>query len=437
MQGRQDSNRANRTLDQSLRSDGVVRKKHQDMDWYHGLLPRADINTLLENDGDFLVRTSHIAGNDAAKTVLSVKWKGKCHHWQLQEKEDVTSGSIVIEDRKFDNVLDMVTTLRMKRLPVSIKVPALLLNPVNKQDWELRHDQIKLGKMLGEGAFGGVYKAVFYCKGEKRMVAVKVNKGNEKISTRNMIEDVCKEARIMRQYQHPNVVCFFGVCVERVSHFKRFLTIYLSIQEPIMLVMELANQGALDSFLRNEKNTVSLRDKLKYSFDASKGLEYLHKNGCIHRDVAARNFLMHKNVVKITDFGLSKQLSDLAHKYKLKDIQAKLPIRWLAPEVIVTATYTFKSDVYSFGILLWEIFMDGAIPYPDLNLAEVKQKVKTGYRMEAPDRMPTFVRNIMIGMCWPQVPEDRGNMTEIRTAMESVLDGKVGASNNRSVYYRA
>lgn len=133
-----------------------------------------------------------------------------------------------------------------------------------------------------------------------------------------------------------------------------------------MLVMELASQGALDSFLKNEKNNVSLRDKLKYSFDASKGLEYLHQHGCIHRDVAARNFLMHKNVVKITDFGLSKQLSDLAHKYKLKDIQAKLPIRWLAPEVIVTATYTFKSDVYSFGILLWEVSWNETENYSQL-----------------------------------------------------------------------
>lgn len=418
MQGRQDSSRAQRTIDQSLRSDGHSRKKHQDMDWYHGLLPREDINILLQKDGDFLVRTSHIAGQDTAKTVLSVKWKGKCHHWQLQEKED---GSIAIEDRKFESVLDLVTTLRSKRLPVSLHCPALLLNPINKQEWELRHDQIVLGKMIGEGAFGGVYKAVFYCKGEKRMVAVKVNKGNEKMTTRNMIETVCKEARTMRKYQHPNVVCFFGVCVEK---------------EPIMLVMELASQGALDSYLKNENNNVTLRDKLKYSLDASKGLEYLHQNGCIHRDVAARNFLMHKNVVKITDFGLSKQLSDHAHKYKLKDINAKLPIRWLAPEVLATSTYTFKSDVFSFGILLWEIFMDGEMPYPGLNLSEVRQKLKTGYRMEAPDRMPTYVRNIMLNVCWPQIPEDRGNMCEIRSAMDAVLDGKVGASNNRSVYYK-
>lgn len=145
-----------------------------------------------------------------------------CWMWQLGILTISFTESIVLDDRKFENVLDMVTTLRSKRLPVSHACPALLLNPILKQEWELRHDQIVLGKMLGEGAFGGVYKATFWCKGEKKMVAVKVNKGNEKISTRNMIEDVCKEARIMRQYQHPNVVCFYGVCVERVSLEKCF-----------------------------------------------------------------------------------------------------------------------------------------------------------------------------------------------------------------------
>ncbi|ULT90084.1 hypothetical protein L3Y34_008453 [Caenorhabditis briggsae] len=82
------------------------------------------------------------------------------------------------------------------------------------------------------------------------------------------------------------------------------------------------------------------------------------------------------------------------------------------------------------------IFIDGAIPYPGLKFAEVRQKVNTQYQMYAPDRMPTFLRNIMLNMCWPQAPEDRANMNEMRIAMQSVFDGKVGVSNNRSVYYR-
>ncbi|CAI5450605.1 unnamed protein product [Caenorhabditis angaria] len=397
---------------------------HEEQDWYHGLLPRADINSILINDGDFIVRKSHRntekdKEKDSVQLVLSAKYKGKCHHWQIAENKD---GSVILDEKKFANVCDMINQLRSKKLPVSANCPAILINPIMKQDWELRHDQICLGKMLGEGAFGGVYKAVFCLKSKKLAVAVKVNKGNDKMSTRSMIEDVCKEARIMRQYQHANVVSFYGVCVEK---------------EPIMLVMELANQGALDSFLKNSssKDEITLRDKLKYSFDASKGLEYLHQNGCIHRDVAARNFLVHKGIVKITDFGLSKQLSDHAHKYKLKDLHQKLPIRWLAPEVIVTATYSFKSDVFSFGILLWEIFMDGAIPYPGMTLAEVSKEVRKGYRMSPPDKMPMICRNIMTAQCWPQNPADRDNMMEIRQAIEGVLEGRQNQMA-RSAYVR-
>ncbi|CAB3397191.1 unnamed protein product [Caenorhabditis bovis] len=395
-----------------------MKPTHEDMDWYHGLLPRADINKLLENDGDFLVRTTH-KDKDGLTIILSVKWNGKCHHYPCVELPD---GTILVDDKRFDSVLDMITSLKTKKTPVSKEVGAILINPIMKQEWELRHDQISLGKMLGEGAFGGVYRATMYHKGRKIPVAVKVSKGNTKMSTKSMIEEVCKEARIMRKYQHPNIVNFYGVCVER---------------EPIMLVMELANMGALDSYLQNEKNNVTLRDKMRFSLDAAKGLEYLHQHGCIHRDVAARNFLVHKCSVKISDFGLSKQLSDHAHKYKLKDLHQKLPIRWLAPEVMASATYTFKSDVFSFGILLWEIFMDGAIPYPGMTLAEVSREVRKGYRMEPPDRMPTFVRTVMINQCFPNNPEDRGNMTEIRNAIENMLEGRISAFQNmRSVYYR-
>ncbi|CAD6189564.1 unnamed protein product [Caenorhabditis auriculariae] len=318
-------------------------KAHEEQDWYHGLLPRADISSLLEKDGDFLLRASSIS--DA---------------------------------------------------------------------------EIVIGKMLGEGAFGGVYKGSLTIKKRKIPVAVKVSKGNAKMSSKVMIAEVCKEARIMRHYQHMNIVNFYGVAVEK---------------EPIMLVMELADTGALDSYLRGGNN-VTLLTKLKYSFDTAKGLEYLHQNGCIHRDVAARNCLLHAGTVKISDFGLSKQLSDHAHKYKLKDLHQKLPIRWLAPEVLVSATYSCKSDVFSFGILLWEIFMDGAIPYPDMTLGEVSAKVRTGYRMSPPDRMPKFVREVMTNQCFPQAPEDRGNMFEIRESMENVIERRtVPSSVYQSIKY--
>ncbi|KAK6043297.1 hypothetical protein COOONC_19199 [Cooperia oncophora] len=52
-------------------------------------------------------------------------------------------------------------------------------------------------------------------------------------------------------------------------------------------------------------------------------------------------------------------------------MKQRLPIRWLAPEVLSSGTYSKKSDVYSFGILLWEIYTDGQTPYSDMSVVEV------------------------------------------------------------------
>ncbi|KAK6046882.1 hypothetical protein COOONC_15614, partial [Cooperia oncophora] len=147
--------------------------------------------------------------------------------------------------------------------------------------------------------------------------------------------------------------------------------------------------------------------------EPSKGLEYLHYKNCIHRDVATRNCLVHDNDVKISDFGLSRELSNREKKYKLKDMNQRLPIRWLAPEVLATATYSTKSDVFSFGVMLWEIYTGGALPYQNMTLPEVRARVLSGYRLSAPYKMPKFVRIIMNEHCFPKTPDERWTMAEV------------------------
>jgi non-specific protein-tyrosine kinase len=143
-------------------------------------------------------------------------------------------------------------------------------------------------------------------------------------------------------FDHPNVIRIYGVA---------------AMQEPLMLVMELASEGALDSYLR--KNEVNSQCKSSMCAGASFGLEYLH-NACkvIHRDIAARNCLYGGGQVKISDFGLTRE----GPVYQMNPSK-RVPIRWLAPETLRGAIYSQASDVYSYGILCHEIWNSGLEPY--------------------------------------------------------------------------
>ncbi|VDK21186.1 unnamed protein product [Anisakis simplex] len=175
--------------------------------------------------------------------------------------------------------------------------------------------------------------------------------------TKDKVKDMMKEARLMRHYDHPNIVKMYGVAVE---------------QEPLMIVMEFITGGALDEFLRKKGNDVKYHEKLaSMCSGASWGIEYLHYMQCIHRDIAARNCLYTTDkTVKISDFGLSRK----GNTYQLTSAK-KLPIRWLSPETLSSGLYTQKSDVYSFGIMVWEIFTNGKEPYEDMANIEVQEKV--------------------------------------------------------------
>uniref|UniRef100_A0A914WQW5 Protein kinase domain-containing protein n=1 Tax=Plectus sambesii TaxID=2011161 RepID=A0A914WQW5_9BILA len=112
----------------------------------------------------------------------------------------------------------------------------------------------------------------------------------------------------------------------------------------------------------------------------------------LHRDAAARNVLITRDfVVKITDFGLARDLS-----YD-KESQRDLPITALAPETLKTQKFTAQSEVWQFGVLLFEIFSLGMVePYDDILAKSTTQRpavklqlyLQRGGRLSPPREMP-------------------------------------------------
>jgi len=120
----------------------------------------------------------------------------------------------------------------------------------------------------------------------------------------------------------------------------------------------------------------------QYCVQAALPILHIHASGYVHRDIAARNYLVsNDNKIKLSDFGLAKQISDENYYGTGENT---LPIRWCSPEVLVKRKFSPKSDVWAFGIVCFEIFSEGAVPFNDLDNKECIQLI--GQNNKYPDK---------------------------------------------------
>ncbi|EPB67793.1 hypothetical protein ANCCEY_13117 [Ancylostoma ceylanicum] len=85
-----------------------------------------------------------------------------------------------------------------------------------------------------------------------------------------------KEARLMRGLDHPNVVKLYGVGV---------------LDRPLYILLEYVAGGSLKTYLRRNKQNITIEEKVQMALGAAWGIDYLHKAEILHRDIAARNCL--------------------------------------------------------------------------------------------------------------------------------------------------
>lgn len=168
---------------------------------------------------------------------------------------------------------------------------------------------------LGQGAFGRVFqaKAPGLVPGEEfTLVAVKMLKDD---ATEDLQDDFEKEACLLAEFDHPNIVKLLGVC---------------AIGRPMCLLFEYMGKGDLNEFLRQcspcnyimrtiedrdglkeiyKDNQLNHIDLLQIALQIAAGMVYLSDRKFVHRDLATRNCLINEQmVVKIADFGLSQKI---------------------------------------------------------------------------------------------------------------------------------
>uniref|UniRef100_A0A8C9P6E1 Tyrosine-protein kinase n=1 Tax=Spermophilus dauricus TaxID=99837 RepID=A0A8C9P6E1_SPEDA len=362
----------------------ISEKPLAEQDWYHGAIPRIEAQDLLKQQGDFLVRESH---GKPGEYVLSVYSDGQRRHFIIQFVDNLYR----FEGTGFTNIPQLIDHHYTTKQVITKKSGVVLLNPIPKdKKWILNHEDVTLGELLGKGNFGEVYKGTLK---DKTNVAVKTCK--EDLPQELKIKFL-QEAKILKQYDHPNIVKLIGVCTQR---------------QPVYIIMELVPGGDFLSYLRKKKDELKLKQLVKFSLDAAAGMLYLESKNCIHRDLAARNCLVgENNILKISDFGMSRQ--EDGGVYSSSGLK-QIPIKWTAPEALNYGRYSSESDVWSFGILLWETFSLGISPYPGMTNQQAREQVERGYRMSAPQNCPEEISKIMM-KCWDYNPENRPTFSELQ-----------------------
>ncbi|KAK9987646.1 hypothetical protein SO802_027885 [Lithocarpus litseifolius] len=253
--------------------------------------------------------------------------------------------------------------------------------------WEIDPNHLTFGNKIASGSYGDLYKGT-YCSQE---VAIKVLKP-ERVNS-DMQREFAQEVFIMRKVRHKNVVQFIGACTKPPS---------------LCIITEYMSGGSVYDFLHKQKGVFKLPSLIRVAIDVSKGMDYLHKNNIIHRDLKAANLLMDENeVVKVADFGVARV------KTQSGVMTAETgTYRWMAPEVIEHKPYDHKADVFSFAIVLWEL-LTGKLPYEYLTpLQAAVGVVQKGLRPIIPKHTHPKLAELL-EKCWQQDPALRPDFSEI------------------------
>ncbi|XP_055678389.1 tyrosine-protein kinase receptor torso-like [Lutzomyia longipalpis] len=358
-------------------------------------------------------------------------------------------------------------------------------DPCINDDFEVDPRSMVILDVIGEGQFGTVNKGTFFAPNSTQIpVAVKMLKDSPSFED---LDRFLEEIKIMKSVpKHPNILSIVGHCTRkgtkmrllteycangsllnflrakwasrknqhsRLSEFSdNFINFNHAIEEkpkPQKDILEEMHQKAGKStdrisyvnvvqnpvYLGDEASVaddtviqndpcVTLKSLLDIAVQVAEGMKFLGDNRVIHRDLAARNVLLSENnVVKIADFGLSRNIKD-SGMYK-KSGRGRVPIKWMALEALTRQLYTTQSDVWSFGVLLYEIITLGCIPYPTVENDQLADFLGSGRRMGKPLNCSQSLYRIM-SSCWEGDPCQRptfADLIELLTEERNNING--------------
>ncbi|XP_010318911.1 serine/threonine/tyrosine-protein kinase HT1-like [Solanum lycopersicum] len=270
-----------------------------------------------------------------------------------------------------------------------------------EEEWSADMSQLYIGNKFASGRHSRIYRGIY----KHREVAIKlISQPEEDGDLATFLEkQFTSEVALLLRLKHPNIITFIAACKK----------------PPVFcIITEYVPGGSLRKYLhQQEPYSVPLNLVVKLALDIAHGMQYLHAEGILHRDLKSENLLLDEDMcVKVADFGISCLESQCGSAKGFTGTY-----RWMAPEMIKEKNHTKKVDVYSFGIVLWEL-LTALTPFDDMTPEQAAFAVcQKKARPPIPAACPPAVRKL-IKRCWANNPHKRPHFEEIVTVLESYAE---------------
>lgn len=263
------------------------------------------------------------------------------------------------------------------------------------EEYRVNYDDFHIEKLIGKGGYGEVYLAEH--KPTKTICAVK--KFNIESIDAQKLTYFSREVMVLSKCNNKFLLPFIG----------------FTDTPPYVIVTKYIPRGSLFDALQHKSGSPILTgtNKTLIALGIAKGMEYLHEQNIIHRDLKSLNILLDQSSLpKICDFGISRFFAQESNQYVTKQIGTP---HWMAPEMFNSTNYDSKVDVYAFGILLWEMLTE-KVPYAGMSSVQIALHVCEQRRPEIPEDAPDSLR-ALITLCWQDDPLKRPSFSKIYRAL--------------------